>query len=140
MLSGQCLCGTVCFQIDGKLGPLVYCHCSMCQRANGSAFSANASVRERYMRWLSGRAAITEYESSPGKFRAFCSVCGSPIYSRRTAEPESLRVRLGTIDGDPGRRPLAHFWVASKASWFEITDDLPQYPEDFVPDVPGDKT
>lgn len=129
MLGGRCLCGTVRFELHGKLGPLAYCHCSMCQRANGSAFGANAPVRARYLTWLSGREAISEYESSAGKFRAFCSKCGSPIYSRREAEPDSFRVRLGTLDGDPGRRAMAHFWVSSKASWFDITDDLPQYPE-----------
>ena len=28
---------------------------------------------------------------------------------------------------DPGRRPLAHFHVASRAPWFEIPDALPQF-------------
>ena len=42
------------------------------------------------------------------------------------AEPETLRLRLGAIDGDPGRRPVAHIFVAEKAPWFEITDDLPR--------------
>ncbi|MGE8635476.1 MAG: GFA family protein, partial [Achromobacter piechaudii] len=34
-------------------------------------------------------------------------------------------------DDDPGVKPTAHCHVASKASWFDITDALPQYPEDF---------
>jgi hypothetical protein len=128
MLSGRCLCGTVRYELHGRLGPLAYCHCKMCQRASGSAFAANASVRTQYLTWLGGRDTITEYESSPGKLRAFCSRCGSPIYSRRTAAPNEVRIRLGTMDGDPERRSLAHFWVSSKAPWFEITDELPRYP------------
>jgi len=139
MLAGRCLCGTVRYTIDGKLGPLAYCHCSMCRRANGSAFGANAAVRARYLRWLSGRDAITEYESSPGKLRAFCSTCGSPVYSRRVEEPDAFRIRLGTLDGDPGRRAAAHFWVSAKAPWFDITDGLPQYPEDRVTDAGADE-
>ena len=130
MLTGTCLCRTVRFELHGKLGPLAYCHCSMCQRASGSAFGANAAVRSRYLTWLAGREAITEYESSPGKFRAFCSKCGSPLYSRRAAEPDEFRIRLGSLDGDPERRALAHFWVSAKAAWFDIADGLPQYPED----------
>lgn len=128
MLNGRCLCGTVRYELHGRLGPLAYCHCKMCQRASGSAFAANAPLRTRYLTWLAGRETITEYESSPGKMRAFCSRCGSPIYSRLTAEPDTVRIRLGTLDGDPDRRSLAHFWVSSKAPWFEITDELPQYP------------
>jgi hypothetical protein len=133
-ISGRCLCGAVQFEIDGRLGPAIYCHCSQCRRASGSAFAANASVRARYLRFRSGRETIREYESSPGKFRAFCSRCGSPIYSRLAADPETFRIRLGTLDGDPGRRPLSHFWVGSKAVWHEITDELPQN----AADVPAD--
>jgi hypothetical protein len=140
MLSGRCLCGAVRFALHGKTGPLAYCHCKMCQRASGTAFAANAPVRAKYLEWLAGRDAITEYESSPGKIRAFCSKCGSPIYSRRVAEPETFRIRLGTVDGDPERRSFGHFWVSSKATWFEITDELPQYPEGTLTEVETGKT
>jgi hypothetical protein len=72
---------------------------------------------------------VSEYESSPGKFRAFCHVCGSPVYSRRDSEPEIRRIRLGSLDADPERRPLVHVWVASKAPWYAIGDSLPQFSE-----------
>jgi len=120
--------------VHGKIGPVAYCHCQTCRRANGSAFAANASVRARYLKWISGRDAIREYESSPGKLRAFCPRCGSPVYSRRRDDPETFRIRLGTVDGDPGRRASAHFWVSQKAPWFEIADELPQILEEMIPD------
>jgi len=34
---------------------------------------------------------------------------------------------LGILNDDPGRRSLAHFWVGSKAAWFDIADTLPQF-------------
>ena len=34
---------------------------------------------------------------------------------------------LATLD-DPGVRPDAHAFIADKALWFTVTDDLPQYP------------
>src|SRR5512145_863805 len=129
MVEGGCLCCGVRFRVTGKLGPAGYCHCKMCQRASGSAFAANAPARTHYFQLTSGAELVTEYESSPGKFRAFCRRCGSPIYSRTDADPEVRRIRLGTLDGDPERRPFAHFWVSAKAPWFEITDALPQHPE-----------
>jgi hypothetical protein len=36
---------------------------------------------------------------------------------------------MGTLQDEPSIRPQAHIHVASKAPWFEITDDLPQYAE-----------
>jgi hypothetical protein len=135
VLSGRCMCGDVRYEVHGKPGPVAYCHCRTCRRANGSAFAANAPVRSRYLKWISGREGIREYESSTGKFRAFCSRCGSPVYSRTAADPETFRIRLGTLDGDPARRAFGHFWVSEKASWFEICDEIPQYPADTIPDA-----
>ena len=125
-MRAECLCGGIQIRVGGKVGPIVYCHCSRCRKAGGSAFGANADVRSKY--WsISGERLVTEFESSPGVFRAFCSRCGSPIYSRREGDPETYRLRLGLLDDDPERRPLAHFWVGSRAQWFEITDSLPQF-------------
>lgn len=133
MITGSCLCGAVRIRVDGKLGPLIFCHCSQCRRASGGAFAANANVRARYLT-LEGRESIREYESSRGKFRAFCSRCGSPIYSRVDSDPETYRLRLGTLDGDPGRRAVAHGFVDSKAPWYEILDELPRYGAGIAPD------
>lgn len=127
-LVARCLCGGVEIEITGKLGPLAYCHCTRCQRASGSAFAANCDVRRKYWTWRSGESLVREFDSSPGVWRAFCSRCGSPVYSRRTSDPDTLRLRLGLLEGDPGRRSLAHFHVSSKAPWYEIPEDgLPRY-------------
>ena len=37
--------------------------------------------------------------------------------------------RDGTLIDAPTIRPGAHIFVGSKATWFEITDDLPQFEE-----------
>ena len=81
MLTGRCQCEGVRFSISGKLGPAGFCHCKQCRRANGSAFASNAPVRTQYFKVNQGDDLIREFESSPNKFRAFCSRCGSPIYS-----------------------------------------------------------
>src|SRR5262245_49063028 len=129
MIEGGCLCGGVRFRVTGKLGPAGYCHCKQCQRASGSAFATNAPVRTKYFELVAGRDLVIEYESSPGKFRAFCGRCGSPVYSRRDTEPDIRRLRLGTLDSDPERRPLGHVWVSSNAPWYTLADAQPQYPE-----------
>jgi hypothetical protein len=126
-MTASCLCGGVRVEISGKIGAVVYCHCTRCQKATGTAFAANADVRGKYWTIVAGRELVCEYESSPGAVRAFCSRCGSPLYSRRAGAPDVFRVRLGILDADPERRPVAHFWVGDKAPWFEITDRLPQF-------------
>lgn len=135
MIAGRCLCGKIRFEIDGALGETAFCHCRSCQRASGSAFAVNSAVRQNAVKWLSGSEFIREYESSPGKMRAFCQNCGSPIYARHVTHPKRLSIRLGLLESDPGIRPRAHFNVESKAPWDIITDDLPQYQGDTETDT-----
>ncbi|MHB8383316.1 MAG: GFA family protein [Candidatus Binataceae bacterium] len=129
MLTGRCLCGGVRFEIDGRLGPVIYCHCSMCRHANGSSFATNASVRTVDFRIVTGSELVKEYESSPGNLHAFCSKCGSPLYGTAADVPSIRRVRLGTLDNADGAKSVAHIWVGSKSDWFEITDSLKQFEE-----------
>ncbi len=42
MLTGDCLCGGVKYQIEGKLSQALNCHCAMCRKAQGSAFRSRA--------------------------------------------------------------------------------------------------
>jgi hypothetical protein len=128
MFTGGCLCGSVRFEVSSELGPIVYCHCSLCRRASGSAFGSNASVQASAFKIRQGENVVTEYESTPGYFRAFCSRCGSPLYGRHKDYPLFRRVRLGTFDSDPGGRPVANVWLDSKAPWHHVADSLDQFP------------
>jgi hypothetical protein len=127
MYVGGCLCGAVRFEIDGPIHNIVYCHCSQCRRAQGSAFATNGIVKAGDFRIVTGADLLTGYESSPGQKKYFCSICGSPILSKSGVRPEQVRVRLGTIESDIKERPMAHIFVTSKADWEQITDDLPQF-------------
>ena len=127
MVDGQCLCGKVRFEVSGNLGDVRLCYCELCRRANGTAFSANVRVPVTSYRLLSGRELIREYESSPGAFRAFCSICGSPVFARVTSDPTTIRVRLGTLAQSAEATVTAHVWMRSKPAWYSIEGDLPQY-------------
>lgn len=125
--AGGCLCGRVRIEITGPIESIVCCHCSMCRKAQGSAFATNGNVADGDFRFVSGESDLTGYESSPGQTKYFCRYCGSPIISRNTAYPERVRVRLGCIESQIDERPTAHIFVASKADWEQISGDLPQY-------------
>jgi len=127
VLRGSCLCGKIQYEVRGPLGPAVYCHCSQCRKASGSSFATNASISVDQFRITRGAELLREHESSEGAKRCFCSECGSPIIKRYESSPDSVRLRLGTLDSDPGAKPVAHIFVGSKAPWVELTDDLPQH-------------
>jgi hypothetical protein len=64
-----------------------------------------------------------------GNHRGFCRVCGSPLLSRFDQDPTTYSLPLGPLDDDPHIKPARHVYVASKASWYDITDDLPRFDE-----------
>jgi ketosteroid isomerase-like protein len=128
MLSGGCLCGAMRFAIDGALGPISFCHCSLCRRSSGSAFVASASVSATSFRILLGMDVLGDFESSPQNHRVFCTRCGSQLYGRHDTYP-IVRVRIGALDGDPGGRCVAHIMTGSKGPWYEINDGAEQFAE-----------
>jgi hypothetical protein len=123
-VEGSCLCGEIRWSSEGPFALASHCHCSRCRKVHGTAYGSYAAAPERGFA-LRGEAA--RFESSPGFVRCFCPRCGSV-----TPGPAGERrfVPLGSCDGDPGVRPEAHIFVASKAPWFEIHDALPRFAAD----------
>jgi len=129
MYQASCLCGSVKFTISGPVNDIIYCHCSLCRKAQGSAFATNANVNLHDFNFLSGEANLTAYKTSNSKTKMFCKTCGSPMMSKDSNIPDIIRIRLGTIESDISERPGKHIFVASKANWEDITDTLPKYNE-----------
>lgn len=129
MYEGNCLCGAIQFNITGKINDIVHCHCSLCRKAQGSAFATNANIEVKNFNFVSGENNLSSYHSSETQTKLFCKTCGSPIMSKNTLTPDTIRIRLGTIETDIVECPEAHIFVASKANWEDISDNLPQYDE-----------
>ena len=126
-IRGSCLCGSVSYEITGSFKVMGNCHCSMCRKSNGAAFATWGIIDPNQFRWTSGAEFVQGYQSSADRQRCFCKKCGSALVS--THSGAVTEVVVGSIDGDPGMRPVEHIFVGSKAPWYEITDALPQHQE-----------
>lgn len=137
MIEGSCLCGAIRYRAEHTAGPMANCHCRMCRKAHGATYSTILPVKTAGFRWISGAGLLRQFESSPGKRRWFCSICGSQLISTRDGIDDSLLLRAGCIDGGYDSPPVAHGWVEFMAPWHRITDDLPQLPRGFPGSPPG---
>jgi hypothetical protein len=126
-LRGGCLCGGVRYEIEGALEAPEHCHCSMCRKAHGAAFSTNAVVDSARLTLTDALGLLTEYESSPHRRKCFCGRCGSQLFIRRGNRPDVTVVTLGTLDDDPACKPSRHVFVGYKAPWYDVEDGLPRY-------------
>jgi hypothetical protein len=128
MTQGACLCGTVRYEVDGPFNLMIHCHCSMCRKHHGSAFATFVSAPLMGFRWISGADNIATYQSSEQGARSFCKTCGSVTPSLVKGMDLAI-CPAGNLLDDLDARPQAHWFVGSKAGWYSITDDLPQYEE-----------
>lgn len=134
-VTGSCLCGAVRYELDGPFGQLTHCHCSVCRKHHGAPFASFVASPLKGFRFVAGEHHVSRYDSSPTWYRPFCLTCGS-VLPTRMPEHDVIVSPAGSLEGDLGLRPGKHMFVASKAPWYDISDELPQYAE-YPPDMFG---
>ena len=125
MLAGKCYCGAVQYTVADAFLYAMNCHCSNCRRTTSSAFKPFAGIERAKFRVTRGGDNLLVYGEESGH-DAHCRTCGSLLYSV-VREAKFVHIPMGTLVDTPGIRPSRHIFVGSKAAWFDITDDLPQY-------------
>src|SRR5262245_23438637 len=126
-LAGGCECGKVRYRVEDAFGYASNCHCSRCRAATGSAFKPFAGIeREKFEITDGADELLIVGEETLNDTR--CATCGSLLFSV-VFDGAVVHVALGSLADAPSMRPTKHIFVGSKARWFEITDDLPQFEE-----------
>ena len=121
------MCGAVRYSVEDAFVYALNCHCSNCRAATGSAFKAFAGIEREKLELTEGADQLLVFgEDVLNDTR--CAVCGSFLFSV-VRDGAYVHVALGSLVDEPTLRPTKHIFVGSKAPWFEITDDLPQFDE-----------
>ena len=123
MLHGSCLCSAVTYEVDCSPQPFVHCHCQTCRKTHGSAFSTVMGVAEGDFNWVSGKNNLNSFESSPGKHRYFCKICGSHIVAKRE-NADIYLLRLGCLDTPVDTKAILHIWRSDCATWYDPDDKI----------------
>ena len=139
MYEGGCACGHVRYRMESQ--PLIVhcCHCSWCQRQNGSAFAVNALIEADRVHLLQGEVVDVEVPSPSGANQRIsrCPKCQVAIWSyylvMRGGIGERVRfIRVGTLD-DPGQLPPdVHIHTSSKQPWVTLPPGAPAFEEYYV--------
>ena len=125
ILTGRCYCGAVEYRVPDEFLYAMNCHCSNCRRTTGSAFKPFAGIERAKLALTKGADGLLLYGTENAN-DTHCGRCGSLLYSV-VRNGAYLHVALGSLVDAPTIRPTHHIFVGSKAPWFTITDDLPQY-------------
>lgn len=126
-LAGKCFCGAVHYQVADEFRYAMNCHCSNCRRTTGAAYKPFAGIERGKLVVTEGASSLLIYGDDTAN-DTHCSRCGSLLFSV-VRDGAFAHVAMGTLVDAPAIRPTMHIFVGSKAPWFTITDDLPQFAE-----------
>jgi len=136
---GGCACGHVRYRMQSHPMVVHCCHCSFCQRQNGSAFAVNALIEADRVEILQGDVVDITVPSPSGKSQriARCPNCQVAVWSYYLVMyggiGELVRfIRVGTLD-EPGRVPPdVHIYTSSKMPWVILPPDAKAVDEFYV--------
>lgn len=126
LVKGRCFCGRATFEYDGLPSGIIHCHCGMCRRLSGAAFTTWLSVPKTNFRLLRGET-LKRFSPSENSVRSFCSDCGTPLFTEDVRYPDMVGISAGVVADDLGKKVDGHFFVSHKAEWHVIGDALPQF-------------
>lgn len=124
-LRGGCWCGEVRYRVADEFSYAINCHCSRCRAATGSAFKPFAGItRDKLTVLTDDDTLLIVGDNDLNDTR--CATCGSLLFSV-VRDGAYVHVALGSLIDAASVQPTKHIFVGSKAPWFEINDDLPQF-------------
>jgi hypothetical protein len=111
--AGGCLCGAVRYEVRGPLRGIILCHCGQCRRWHGHLGASSSAARADVL--IEDADSLVWFASSArGSSLFFESVDGS-----------RLTIAAGSLDQPSGLEVIGHEYVADKADYVRIADDLP---------------
>ncbi|MEH6628634.1 MAG: GFA family protein [Motiliproteus sp.] len=125
-LNGSCNCGKVEIKIPDDFELMGNCHCKECRKFSGGDYAVVGGLDSSKFEFVRGEDLVTYYPKSEETDLAFCSCCGSSLFSRKNSVHKHM-VRLGILDDVPSSKPSFHIFTGEKAPWNEINDDLAQF-------------
>jgi hypothetical protein len=116
--SGQCLCGSVAFEIDTPARWAWHDHSAASRRAHGAAYATYVGSWRKRFRVIQGEADIARYEDKAAEAaRSFCSRCGTPLTYERARSPHMVNIPRALFSGRTGRQALYHIAIEELQEW-----------------------
>ncbi|MGK0442055.1 MAG: hypothetical protein ACJA0N_001862 [Pseudohongiellaceae bacterium] len=126
-ITGECFCGDIQYQVNGKLRDAASCHCPQSRKAFNAQASASAFVDPDEFVWLAGESLLTSFVGEYVYGLQFCKICGSTLCTIHNGKV--FQVTLECVTGSPDIEIGQHIFVDSKANWEVIPTDVIQFQE-----------
>ncbi len=119
--NGSCNCGATTYELTGDVKNIVNCHCDLCRKMNGGAFSTYAVVSEKSLNVQSD--SLSSHSVSENALKNFCANCGTPMFNSNKKYDGLRMVYLGSLDDTSDLVPAVNIYCESRLNWL---NDLPE--------------
>lgn len=125
--SGSCLCGARAYEVEGDIGGVWVCHCSLCRKASGSNGNSILIVPKDQFRWIRGEDHSVTYALRETYSITRCKTCGTPLPAE--VDDKTVYLTAGTLDEPLGAGVKARIFCASRADWDQDEPGATHYDE-----------
>jgi hypothetical protein len=126
--AGGCACRSFRYDIDAAPLLMAHCQCRDCQEQTGSG---HASVLAFPRAAVKTTGSATRYDSTADsgkrKTRAFCPVCGTPLYVLLESMPDLFLVKAATLDDPTAFAPQMVLYTDRAQPWDHVDASLPAF-------------
>jgi len=118
VVSGQCLCGTVAFEMEYPAFWAWHDHSRASRLAHGDVYATYVGTWRKRFRITAGERAISRFEEqSTGAVRSFCRSCGTPLMYERSRSRHMINIPRALFQSRTGRQPIYHIALEEKQDW-----------------------
>lgn len=127
-ITGRCYCGDIHYESDNDADMAIQCHCRECQYITGGHPNAIVMFPMNGFRFTKGEPktfARPDLENPVTRF--FCPNCGTGIGTRSPARPDSMIIKVGTLDDPSQFKPRAAIFTLDKQPFHHLPEGVPAF-------------
>ena len=110
---GRCYCGILRYEINKQAEASFQCHCRECQYITGGHPNTVMAFPKESFNYVSGKPKkFTRQDIDIAVTRHFCENCGTAIGTESPARPNSMIVKVGTMDDPSAFEPQQQYSLA----------------------------
>lgn len=127
-ITGGCYCGELRYESTGDVQLQMQCHCRECQYITGGNPNVIVALPKDGFSFTKGEPkAFERSDLERPVSRMFCGNCGTAIGTMTPARPDSVMVKVGTLDDPSQFKPQAAIFTVDKQPYHHIPEGLPSF-------------
>lgn len=126
--TGGCYCGAIRYEASGEPQGALQCHCRECQYITGGNPNVIMVFPLEGFRFVKGEpATFTRSDIENPVTRLFCPTCGTAIGTRTPRRPDSIILKVGTLDNPSVFQAKAAIFTIDKQPFHVLPDGIPNF-------------